>query len=58
MPKPDSKRDLDALIKATTENREELKKMQRKAENLEADIRAMQNSRLESGRQREKRNPN
>jgi hypothetical protein len=58
MPKPDSKRDLDALIKATEKNRVELKKTQQKVENLEASIHALQNSRLESERKRGKRNPN
>jgi hypothetical protein len=55
MLKPDAKRDLDALIKATEENRVELKKSQQKVESLEAAIRAAQKSRLES---EQKRNPN
>jgi hypothetical protein len=58
MPKPDSERDLEALIKATEENRVELKKTQQKMENLETAIRAMQNSRHESEQKRGKRNPN
>jgi len=52
MPKSDSKRDLDTLIKATEGNRAELKKTQQKVEKLEAAIRAMRNSRLESERKR------
>jgi hypothetical protein len=58
MPEPDSQRDLDALIKATEENRAELKKTQQKTETLKAAIRAMQNSRLESERKQGKRDPN
>jgi hypothetical protein len=58
MPEPDSQRDLDALIKATEENRAELKKTQQKTEILKAAIRAMQNSRLESERKQGKRDPN
>ena len=54
MPKPDAKRDLDALIKATEENRAELKKTQEKVASLEAAIQALQNSRLESERKRGK----
>jgi hypothetical protein len=54
MPKPDINRDLDALIKETEENRVELKKTQEKVESLEAAIRAMQNSNLESDRKRRK----
>ena len=57
MPKPDAKRDLEALIRATAENRAELKKTQQKVEDLESAIQAMINSRLESERKREKRNP-
>jgi hypothetical protein len=56
MAKPNSKRDLEALIKATEENRAELKKTQLKMEALEAAIEAMQNSRLESEQKRGKRN--
>ena len=52
MPGSDAKRDLDALIKVTEENREELKKTQQKMETLEAAIASMQNSRLESERKR------
>jgi hypothetical protein len=58
MSKPNDSRDLTALIKTTEDNRAELKKTQQKMENLEAAIRAMQNSRLESERKRGKRNPN
>ena len=58
MPKPDTNRDLDALIKATEENRAELKKTQQKMDSLEAAIRSMKNSRLESERKRGKQNPN
>lgn len=58
MPKPDSNRDLAALIKVTEENRAELKKTQQKVENLEAAIRAMQDTRLESERKREAGNQN
>lgn len=58
MPKPDSNRDLAALIKITEENRAELKKTQQKVENLEAAIRAMQDTRLESERKREAGNQN
>jgi hypothetical protein len=54
MPKPDAKRDLDSLIKATEENRAELKKTQQKVEALEAAIQALLNSRLESERKRGK----
>jgi hypothetical protein len=50
----DAKRDLEALIKATEENRAELKRTQQKMEKLEAAIQAMQNSRVESERKREK----
>ncbi|HTR40868.1 MAG TPA: hypothetical protein VMH87_04570 [Pseudomonadales bacterium] len=57
MPKPDTRRDLEALLKATEKNRVELKKTQQKVENLEAAILAMQNSRLESEVKRAKRNP-
>jgi uncharacterized coiled-coil protein SlyX len=56
MPKPDVKRDLDALIKATEDNRAELKKTQQKMDKLEAAIQAVQNSRLESERKRGRRN--
>jgi hypothetical protein len=56
MPKPDVKRDLEALIKATEESRAELKRTQQKMEKLEAAILTMQNSRLESERKRVKRN--
>jgi hypothetical protein len=56
MPKLNSERDLDALIKVTEDNRAELKKTQLKMENLEAAIKSMQNSRLESERRRGKRN--
>jgi hypothetical protein len=56
MPKPDVKRDLDALIKATEDNRAELKKTQQKMDKLEAAIQAVQNSRLESERKRVRRN--
>jgi hypothetical protein len=58
MSKPDSKRDLEALIRTTEGNRAELKKTQRKVEDLQAAIRAAQNSRLESEQKREKRKPN
>jgi hypothetical protein len=58
MPKPDAKRDLDALIKATKENRAELRKTQQKVEDLEAAIDALQTSRLESERKRGKGSPN
>jgi hypothetical protein len=58
VPKPDTKRDLEALIKATEKNRFELKKTHQKMEALEAAIQVMQNSRLESERKRESRNPN
>jgi translation initiation factor 2B subunit (eIF-2B alpha/beta/delta family) len=58
MPKPDDERDLEALIKATEDNRAELKKTQQKMESLESAIRAMQNSRLESEQKRGKRNSN
>ena len=54
----DAKRDLEALIKVTEENRAELKRTQQKMDKLEAAIQAMQNSRLESERKRGKRNPN
>lgn len=56
MPGSDANRDLAALIKATEENRGELKKTQQKMEALEAAIKAMQNSRLESEQRRGKRN--
>jgi hypothetical protein len=56
MPKSDSQRDLNALIKATEDNRAELKKRQQKVENLESAIRTMQNSRIESEQKRGKRN--
>jgi hypothetical protein len=55
MPKQNVKRDLDALIKATEENRLELKKTQLKMEKLEAAIKTVQNSRLEDEQKREKR---
>ncbi|HXB59920.1 MAG TPA: hypothetical protein VNU95_10155 [Candidatus Acidoferrales bacterium] len=55
---PDTKRDLEALIKATEDNRAELKRTQQKMEKLEAAIQAMQNSRLEAERKRGKRTPN
>jgi hypothetical protein len=58
MAKPNSQRNLEALIKATEENRAELKKTQLKMEALEAAIQAMQNSRLKSEQKRGKRNPN
>jgi hypothetical protein len=58
MSKPDAKRDLAALIRTTEGNRAELKKTQRKVEDLQAAIRAAQNSRLESEQKREKRKPN
>lgn len=54
MPEPDANRDLEALIRATEENRAELKKTQQKVETLEAAIRALRNSRLESGQKRGK----
>jgi 3-methyladenine DNA glycosylase/8-oxoguanine DNA glycosylase len=54
MSKPDAKRDLEALIKVTEENREELKKTQQKMETLEAAIRALRNTKLESEQMREK----
>jgi hypothetical protein len=54
MPKPDVKRDLEALIKATEENRVELRKTQQKMETLEAAIQAMRTSKLESERKRGK----
>ena len=57
MSKPDTNRDLEALIKATEENRAEFKKTQQKVETLETAVRALQNSLLESERKREKRNP-
>lgn len=57
MPKPDTKRGLDDLIKATEKNRAELKRTQRKVENLEAAIQAMRHSRRESEHKRIKRNP-
>lgn len=57
MPEPDAKRSLDALIKATEENREELRKTQHKMENLEAAIEALRNSRLVSEQKRENQNP-
>jgi hypothetical protein len=60
MPKSDVKRDLEALIKATEDNRAELKKTQQKVEDLEAAIASAQNSRLESERKQGKqgkRNP-
>ena len=50
MPEPDTKRDLEALIKVTEDNRAELRKTQQKMETLEAAIQAMQDSRLESER--------
>jgi deoxycytidylate deaminase len=50
-----AKRDLDALIKATEENRAELIKTQQKVESLKAAIHAAQNSILESERKRRKR---
>jgi hypothetical protein len=58
MPKPEANRDLEALIKETEHNRAELKKTQQKVENLEAAIRAIRNSRVETDRKRTKRNPN
>jgi len=57
MSKPDTKRDLEALIKATEQNRMELKKTHQKMEALEAAIHAMQNSRLKSGQKQGKQNP-
>ena len=50
MPDPDANRDLDSLIKATEKNRAELKKTQKKVENLETAIQAMRNSRFDSER--------
>jgi chromosome segregation ATPase len=50
MPEPDYNRDLDALVKAMEENREELKKTQRKVESLEAAIQALRASRPGSDR--------
>jgi hypothetical protein len=58
MSEPDSKRDLEALIKATEENRAELRKTQKKMEQLEAAIQIIRDSRLESERKREKQKPN
>jgi hypothetical protein len=58
MPIPQASRDLEALIKETEQNRAELKKTQQKVEKLEAAIRAMRNSRVETDRKRSKRNPN
>jgi hypothetical protein len=58
MPEPDTKRDLEALIKAMEENRAELKKTQQKVVALEAAIKVVQDSRLESEEKRAKRNPN
>ena len=55
---PDTKRDLDALIKATEVNRAELKKTQQKMEKLEAAVQALQNSKFESGQKQSKPNPN
>lgn len=57
MPKPDSNRDLNTLIKATEDNRAILKKTQQKMENLQAAIQAMKSSRLEIERKRGLRNP-
>jgi hypothetical protein len=54
----DVKRDLEALIKATEDNRAELKRTHQKMEKLEAAIQSMQNTRLESERKRGKRNLN
>ncbi|HEV2329658.1 MAG TPA: hypothetical protein VGY56_12830 [Verrucomicrobiae bacterium] len=58
MSKPDASRDLEALIKATEENRAEFKKTQQKVETLETAVKALHDSILESERKREKRNPN
>jgi hypothetical protein len=58
MPKPDAKRDLEALIKATEQNRSELRKTQQKIETLETAVQALRDSRLEAERKRGKRNPN
>ena len=55
MPKPDSQRDLEALIKATEKNRAEMKKTQQKMDSLESAIRAMRNSRVESEQSGESR---
>jgi hypothetical protein len=57
MLKPDCSRDLEALIKATEDNRAELKKTQQKMDTLEAAIKTMKNARLESEQRRGKRNP-
>jgi hypothetical protein len=58
MSEGDTKRDLEALIKATEGNRAELRKTQQKMEQLEAAIQTMRDSRVESERRREKQNPN
>jgi hypothetical protein len=58
MPKPDSQRDLEALLKLTEENRAELKRTQQKVENLEAAIQTMRNSRNEAEQKRGKRKIN
>jgi hypothetical protein len=57
MPEPDAHRDLDSLIKATEENRAELKKTQKKVESLETAIQAMKNSRFDSERRPGKQHP-
>jgi hypothetical protein len=53
MPELNAGRDLDALLKATEENRAELKKIQEKAASLETAIQVFQNSRNESERKRQ-----
>ncbi|HXC36773.1 MAG TPA: hypothetical protein VNV43_12920 [Candidatus Acidoferrales bacterium] len=58
MPKPESKRDLNALIEATEKNRAEFKKTQQKVETLELAVKALHNSIRESERKRGKRHPN
>jgi len=54
VPEENVKRDLEALIKATEENRLELRKTQQKMESLESAIQAMRNARLESEQKRGK----
>jgi hypothetical protein len=58
MPKVNANRDLDALIKATEDNRAHLQTVWQKVKVLEAAIASAQNSALESDRKRGKRKPN
>jgi hypothetical protein len=50
MPEANAKRDLEALIKATEDNRAQLQTVWQKVKDLEAAIASARNSRLESQR--------